>query len=99
MSEHDTLPPDSERTSPHHDVVELERVSDLETILGNVLDEKLKPVIANQTLTLAEVRALSARLTAIEERLGLSDLKFASLDERLERIEQRLDVLEKEAAE
>lgn len=99
LRERDTEPPDSERTSPHHAVVDPEYAADLRNILGNVLDDKLKPIVTNQSLMLVEVRTFSGRLAAIEQRLGLSDQKFATLDERLERIEQRLEVLEKEAAE
>lgn len=54
----------------------------------------MREIVANQELTLAEVRTLSRRVETIERRLGLGDERFKTLEGRLTKIERRLDELE-----
>lgn len=51
-------------------------------------------VLANQELTINEVRTLCNRVETIERRLGIGEERFKTIEGRITRIEQRLDELE-----
>lgn len=64
-------------------------------IVGNMLDDKLRPVLANQDLTLGEVRELSSRVGTIEKRMHIGEGRFERIEAEIKGLRERIAVLEK----
>lgn len=91
--ERDTLPPTTERDDD---------ATRFATIVGHMLDDKLRPVLANQDLTLLEVRELSSRVGTIEKRMHIGEGRFERIEAEIRDLrtkigeqEARILVLEK----
>lgn len=92
LRERDTLPPVTERDD----------AAKFASIVGHMLDDKLRPVLANQDLTLAEVRELSSRVGTIEKRMHIGEGRFERIESEIKELrdkigeqEARILVLEK----
>lgn len=79
------LPTSRENAKP---MVEYEAslAQDFAAIVGNMFDEKLRPVLLNQDLTLTEVRELSLRVGTIEKRMHIGEGRFERIEQDIQHL-------------
>lgn len=85
LRERDTIPPTTERDD----------AARFASIVGHMLDDKLRPVLANQNVTLFEVRELSSRVGTIEKRMHIGEGRFVRIEAEIQDLRERIVVLEK----
>lgn len=106
-TDRDTTPPDTERDAapelptmakgltPPPQQEETNAAQEFATIVGNMLEEKLRPVLANQELTLGEVRKLSERVGTIEKRMHIGEGRFERIEREIQDLRGKFESLKR----